>query len=147
MTDKELVLNFISQYDRLFNAELISKLTSVSREAIEKLLPELAKEQSIKEIENTIISNIKAKKDEPRINVFVNEQHLDFIRKRVDEELSKSNYSTQININSDTAISITDCRVEWSEGGAERLFEDLLKQMESAINNSISGLEMHKNNQ
>ena len=41
MTDKELVLNFINQYDRPFNAELTSKLTSVSREAIEKLLPEL----------------------------------------------------------------------------------------------------------
>jgi len=32
MKDKELILNFVNQYDRLFNAELIAKLTSVSIE-------------------------------------------------------------------------------------------------------------------
>jgi len=52
MTDRELILNFINQYDRLFNAELIAKLTSVSREAIERLLPELLQSQAIKQIED-----------------------------------------------------------------------------------------------
>ena len=53
MTDKELILNFISQYDRPFNAELTAKLTSVSREAIEMLLPELIQSQAIKQIEDS----------------------------------------------------------------------------------------------
>ena len=52
MTDKELILNFISQYDRPFNAELIAKMTSVGLEAIEKLLPELLQGQAIKQIED-----------------------------------------------------------------------------------------------
>ena len=52
MTDKELILNFINQYDRLFNAELISKLTSVSIEATEKLLLDLLQSQAIKQIED-----------------------------------------------------------------------------------------------
>ena len=56
MTDKELILNFINQYDRPFNAELVSKMTSVSREAIEKLLPELLQGQSIKQIEDDPLS-------------------------------------------------------------------------------------------
>lgn len=61
MTDKERILNFINQYDRLCNAELIARLTSVSREAIEKLLPELLQRQTIKQIE-----------DDPPIYVRVN---------------------------------------------------------------------------
>jgi response regulator of citrate/malate metabolism len=61
MTDKELILNFINQYGRLFNAKLIAKLTSVSRETIEKLLPELLQSQAIKQIE-----------DDPPIYVRVN---------------------------------------------------------------------------
>jgi len=32
MTDKELILNFVNQYDRPFNAELTSKQTCVSIE-------------------------------------------------------------------------------------------------------------------
>jgi|GEM_PF-3771540 len=31
MTDKELILNFVSQYDRPFNAELIAKLMHIPK--------------------------------------------------------------------------------------------------------------------
>ena len=65
MTDKELVLNFINQYDRPFNAELTSKLTSVSREAIEKLLPELIQSQAIKQIEVVLQSTSEPTASKP----------------------------------------------------------------------------------
>ena len=67
MTDKDLILNFINQYDRLFNAELISKLTSVSREAIEKLLPELLQSQAIKQIEDNPPIYVRANRYQARI--------------------------------------------------------------------------------
>jgi len=67
MTDKELILNFISQYDRLFDAELISKLTSVSREAIEMLLPELLQSQAIKQIEDSPPIYVRANRYQARI--------------------------------------------------------------------------------
>ena len=67
MTDKELILNFINQYDRPFNAELVSKMTSVSREAIEKLLPELLQGQSIKQIEDDPPIYVRANRFQARI--------------------------------------------------------------------------------
>jgi len=67
MTDKELILNFINQYDRLFNAELIAKLTSVSREAIEKLLPELLQSQAIKQLEDDPPIYVRANRYQARI--------------------------------------------------------------------------------
>ena len=67
MTDKELILNFINQYDRLFNAELIAKLTSVGREAIEKLLPELLQSQAIKQIEDDPPIYVRANRYQARI--------------------------------------------------------------------------------
>jgi len=67
MTDKELILNFISQYDRPFNAELISKLTSVSKEAVEKLLPELLQSQAIKQIEDSPPIYVRANRYQARI--------------------------------------------------------------------------------
>lgn len=66
MTDKELILNFISQYDRLFNAELISKLTSVNIEVTEKLLPELLQSQAIK-IEDCPPIYVRANRYQARI--------------------------------------------------------------------------------
>ncbi len=67
MTDKELILNFINQYDRPFNAELISKLTSVSKEAVEKLLPELLQSQAIKQIEDSPPIYVRANRYQARI--------------------------------------------------------------------------------
>ena len=67
MTDKELILNFISQYDRPFNAELIAKLTSVSREATEELLPELLQSQAIKQIEESPPIYVRANRYQARI--------------------------------------------------------------------------------
>jgi hypothetical protein len=67
MTDKELILNFVSQYDRPFNAELIAKLTSVTREAIEMLLPELLQSQAIKQIEDSPPIYVRANRYQARI--------------------------------------------------------------------------------
>ena len=67
MADKELILNFISQYDRPFNAELTSKLTSVSKEAVEKLLPELLQSQAIKQIEDDPPIYVRANRYQARI--------------------------------------------------------------------------------
>ena len=67
MTDKELILNFINQYDRPFNTEVISKLTSVGLEAIEKLLPELLQGQAIKQIEDSPPIYVRANRYQARI--------------------------------------------------------------------------------
>ena len=67
MTDKELILNFISQYDRPFNAELTAQLTDVSRDVVEKLLPELLQSQAIKQIEDDPPIYVRANRYQARI--------------------------------------------------------------------------------
>lgn len=65
MTDKELILNFISQYDRPFNAEVIAQLTSVSRDVIERILPELIQDRAIKQIEVVLQSTSEPTASKP----------------------------------------------------------------------------------
>jgi len=67
MTDKELILNFISQYDRPFNAELTAQLTNVSRDAVDKLFPELIQGQAIKQIEDSPPIYVRANRYQARI--------------------------------------------------------------------------------
>ena len=67
MTNQELILNFINQYDRPFNAEVIAQLTSVSRDGIEKLLPELLQSQAIKQIEDNPPIFVRANRYQARI--------------------------------------------------------------------------------
>lgn len=67
MTDKELILNFISQYDRPFNAELTAQLTNVSRDAVDKLFPELLNSKAIKLIEDSPPIYVRANRYQARI--------------------------------------------------------------------------------
>ncbi|GAB1366544.1 hypothetical protein MASR1M36_14150 [Candidatus Cloacimonadaceae bacterium] len=67
MTNKELILNFVNQYDRPFNAELITKLTNASIEATEELLPELLQSQTIKQLEDSPPIYVRANRYQARI--------------------------------------------------------------------------------
>ena len=67
MTDKELILNFINQYDRPFNAEVIAQLTSIPAEVIDQTLPELIKSQAIKLIEDSPPIYVRANRYQARI--------------------------------------------------------------------------------
>lgn len=67
MTDKELILNFISQYDRPFNAEVIAGLTSIEAGIIEHTLPELIQCKAIKQIEDTPPIYVRANRYQARI--------------------------------------------------------------------------------
>jgi hypothetical protein len=67
MTDKELILNFVNQYDRPFNAELIAQLTSIEADIIEQTLPELIQGQAIKQIEDCPPIYVRANRYQARI--------------------------------------------------------------------------------
>lgn len=67
ITDKELILNFVNQYDRPFNAELIAELTNVSIGATEELLPKLLQSQAIKQIEDSPPIYVRANRFQARI--------------------------------------------------------------------------------
>ena len=67
MTEKELILNFINQYDRPFNAEVIAGLTNVSIDAIDRLLTDLIQSQAIKQIEDSPPIYVRANRYQARI--------------------------------------------------------------------------------
>lgn len=67
MTDKELILNFISQYDRPFNAEAIAQMISISIDVIEAQLPGLLQSQAIKQIEDNPPIYVRTNRYQARI--------------------------------------------------------------------------------
>ena len=67
MTDKELIINFISQYDRPFNAEAIAQMTCISLDVIETQLPGLLQSQTIKQIEDDPPIYVRANRYQARI--------------------------------------------------------------------------------
>jgi hypothetical protein len=67
MTEKELILNFINQYDRPFNAEIITQMTNLTKDAIEFQLHGLLQNQAIKQIEDSPPIYVRANRYQARI--------------------------------------------------------------------------------
>jgi len=67
MTDKELILNFINQYDRPFNANVIAQLTSIEADIIDQTLSELIQGRAIKQIEDSPPIYVRANRYQARI--------------------------------------------------------------------------------
>ncbi len=110
---------------------------------IDKTLPALAEEHAIKDIEATIIDSIEARKDEPRIIITVAPEHLEAIKERTKSILDEKDLHGNVIINSEESISTTDCKIEWGNGGAERLYEELLAKIEHELQKTMAGLKQN----
>jgi predicted transcriptional regulator len=67
MTDQELILNFIDQYGKPFDANTIAKFTNIGIPTIQVLLPTLIENQIIKQIDHDPPIYVKANRFQPRI--------------------------------------------------------------------------------
>ncbi len=112
----------------------------LTMQVISKLLPGFAQQYSVSEIENVIIQSIEARKDEPRIAVTVPTAHLEALKTRLDTMTSGKDFAGKVILIADDGLAATDCRVEWADGGAERLYERLYSQIENEFTKAIAGM-------
>ena len=106
-----------------------------------KLMPQFAQQFSLNEVEHVILSAIDARRDEPRIAVSVPTAHLDALKLRVDAIALEKGYAGKVILIADDTLSEMDCRVEWADGGAEKIYARLFAEIENEFAKAISGME------
>jgi flagellar assembly protein FliH len=114
--------------------------TKLTMKITHKLLPQFAQKFALEEIEKTIIDSLDMRRDEPRIAVTVPTAHLETLKGKIDALALEKGYAGKIILLADDALPPSDCRVEWADGGAERLYERLFLQIEGEFAKAISGM-------
>lgn len=108
---------------------------------IHKLMPQLAATHGLPEVERVISSALDARGNEPRIAVTVPAALLDPLKARIDGVAQGRGFANKIIVIADDAMGPGDCRVEWADGGSERIVSRLLMQIESEFSKSIAGMQ------
>lgn len=108
--------------------------------AMSKLLPAFADKYALPEIERVIAQSIETRRDEPRLAVTLPAAHLEALSARVDAIAAGKGFAGKVILLADDAMPATDCRVEWADGGAERLYTRLLAQIETEFTKAIDGM-------
>lgn len=106
-----------------------------------RLLPRFAQQYALSEIEQVILQVLEARKDEPRIAVTVPTVHLDALKARVDAIALEKGYAGKVILVADDSLPPTDCRVEWADGGAERLYERLFSQIDNEFTKAVTSMD------
>lgn len=98
-----------------------------------KLLPAYAAQNGLTEIENIVTKTLADLRDEPRLVVRVAEMHVDTCAQRLPELAKTRAFPGQLIILADATLGPSDCRLEWADGGLERLENNLWTEIERAL--------------
>lgn len=106
-----------------------------------KLMPQLTLHHGLPEIERVIASAVDARRDEPRIAVTVPTALLDPLKSRIDQMAQDRGFAGKLILIADDTLAASDCRVEWADGGSERLLGRLMMQIEGEFSRAIAGMQ------
>ncbi len=100
---------------------------------IEKLAPAVVEQTPLAEIELLVNQCLKNSPLEPRLVIRVDDAILPLLQGKMDKMKLASGYQGQIVLINEPMSHVSDCRVEWANGGVERDFNSLTKTIENTI--------------
>ena len=136
-----------TQLDKLIAAEERREIEKsidaikLTMRVTQKLMPQLSNKYALAEIERVILAALEARHEEPRIAITVSPLHLDTLKTNIDHMALQKGFAGKLILLSDDNISGADCRVEWADGGAERLYERLMLHIENEFAQALAGLQ------
>lgn len=103
----------------------------------QKALPRYLEQQGFAEIEKLVIDTLHQLKDEPRLVIRVADQHLDACIKHLNDVATKAAFEGKLVVLADGNLGPSDCRIEWADGGLERLENNLWASIDQALSHRI----------
>ncbi|MCG8510143.1 MAG: hypothetical protein MI741_13020 [Rhodospirillales bacterium] len=98
-----------------------------------KVLPTWSEREGLDEIERLATDLLGRLHSEPRLVFAVNDGLCDPVKARLASIVENRGIESSIEIIGDPAIAMGDCRVEWSDGGAERNTAKLIGEIDDII--------------
>lgn len=92
------------------------------------------------EIETVILDSLEQAVNEPRILIRTHPQCADLVRNRIEELKTRADFQGTIVLVDEESFAPEDVRVEWPNGGAERMINTVLSAVESAVRAYMGGL-------
>lgn len=110
---------------------------SISTIMVRKIFPDLARRNALGEIENMVETAMHQVMDEPRLIIRVSEVLRQDAEERLTAVIGANGYEGRLVILGDDEIAHGDCRIEWTDGGAERDTAALWQELDSIIEQNL----------
>lgn len=126
----EQVENLKNERERI-QAEISGEAGALAVSICRKLLPTLAAQNALTEIEGLVSRTIAEMDEEPRLVIRVADSKLDELQLRFDR--MSANFAGKLVLLGDDEMADTDCAVLWADGGTERNLDRLWSEIDLAV--------------
>jgi len=110
--------------------------------ALGRLAPELSRRGGLIEVEGLLQQTVRDLRDESRIVVRLNDQLLDRLSARLDHVARSTGFEGRIVLLADDEIAVGDCRIEWADGGVERITSRVWAEIEAAVKRALAASDL-----
>ena len=124
----------------LVNNEIFRDAIKISRAITKKSFPSINAEHGVQEIEQLIRQILNQILEEPRVKIQVHPSLAEQVSKRLNEISTDTHFEGRVHIIADEAIEQGDCRIDWSNGGAERNLDNVMREVDVIINANLATL-------
>lgn len=107
------------------------------RALVAKAFPVLSQHASIAEIETLVTDCLREAFEEPRVVLRVPQRLFEPIRQRLNELAQQTGFAGKFVLLADDALGPADCRLEWADGGAERVTDRLAREIDAVLERAL----------
>jgi flagellar assembly protein FliH len=108
-------------------------MLEITLAGLRRVMPELGRRGGLVEIESLLQQTIVHLREESRVAVRLNESQLDKLRDRLDAVAQAAGFEGRFVLLADEEIAPGDCRIEWADGGVERVAARVWSDIEATV--------------
>ena len=105
----------------------------VATTVAKKLAGNLVEKMPAEQIEEMMTEILGGLTTDRRLVLRVHPDLVESFKARMQQLVADSGFTGTLEINADPALPITDCRLAWIEGGAERIYQDIVEKVEHTV--------------
>jgi len=128
----------IIDHQQSMNAEIFQDAINAGIAVVRKCFPQMNVEQGINEIESMIGQVLSQVLEEPRIIIHVHNHIKVPLSQRMSAITQHAHFEGRVVIRDDPELPEGDCRIEWSNGEAERDMGKIWQQIDEIIKSNLA---------
>lgn len=128
---------FFAQQDK-FRQELEQNFMNFNRVVLQKLLPNLSNEHAVEILNRFLEDNFANFRTEPKLSFFFNPEIAPSMQQQIAKLAHIQDFEGKISLHKDNNLALSDCRIEWENGGVGRSSDKLLEKVNNLLEENTS---------
>ena len=129
-------LKSITSDSSQINNEVESQFLDLSKAVVKQLLPKLSEENATDIVNNFVKDNFNNFKKEAKLSFYINPDIISYVQENISKLADANDYEGKISLHKDENLGLSDCRIEWDNGGVECNTGGLINKISNLIDDN-----------